>query len=74
MQTQTSQLSRIRCETNGCFPVLRFFYVRLRTYAQYTSMNEFTCSEHSVPTYVYVGKKKRSTGKQPLVSHRMRES
>ena len=27
---------------------MRFFYVRLRTYAQYASMNEFTCSEHSV--------------------------
>ena len=24
------------------------FYVRLRTCAQYASMNEFTCSEHSV--------------------------
>ena len=34
--------------TKGCFPVMRFFYVRLRTCAQYASMNEFTCSEHSV--------------------------
>ena len=25
-----------------------FFYVCLRTCAQYASMNEFTCSEHSV--------------------------
>ena len=33
---------------NDCFPVLRFFYVRLRTYAKYASMNEFTCSENSV--------------------------
>ena len=31
---------------------MRFFYVRLRTYAQYASMNEFTCSEHSVRIYV----------------------
>ena len=36
------------------FPLLRlfssyaFFYVRLRTCAQYASMNEFTCSEHSI--------------------------
>ena len=29
----------------GCFPVMTFF---LRTCAQYASMNEFTCSEHSV--------------------------
>ena len=28
--------------------MMRFFNVRLRTYAQYASMNEFTCSEHSV--------------------------
>ena len=32
----------------GCFPVLRFYYVRLRTHNQYASMNEFTCSEHGV--------------------------
>ena len=36
-----------------------FFYVRLRTCAQYASMNEFACSEHL---------KKRITGKQPLQS------
>ena len=40
-----------------------FFYVRLRTYAQYASMNEFTCFEHSVPIH---RSKKRSTGNQPL--------
>ena len=33
-----------------------FFYVRLRTCAQYASRNEFTCSEHSVR--IYVRKKK----------------
>ena len=39
-----------------------FFYVRLRTYAQYASLNEFTCSEH----FVCIRKsKKRSTGNQP---------
>ena len=26
----------------------------LSMYAQYTSMNEFTCSEHSIQVYVYV--------------------
>ena len=36
---------------------MHFFYVRLRTCAQYVSMNEFMCCEHS---------KKRSTGNQPL--------
>ena len=46
------------------FPVTRFFYVRLRTYAQYASMNEFTCSEHSVRIRT---SKKRSTGNQPLI-------
>ena len=45
---------------------MRFFYVRLRTCGQYASMNEFTCSEHSVRVRVYVRKKKRMTGKQPL--------
>ena len=38
------------------------FYVRLRTYAQYASMNEFTCSEHSVRIR---RSKKCSTGNQP---------
>ena len=33
-----------------------FFYVRLRTYAQCASMNEFTCSEHSYVQYMYVKK------------------
>ena len=32
----------------GCFLVMRSFYVRLHTCAEYVSMNEFTCSEHSV--------------------------
>ena len=40
----------------GCFPVMHFVYVRLRTYDQYAPMNEFTCSEHSV----YVRKKNES--------------
>ena len=39
---------------------MRFFYVRLRTYAQYASINVFTCSENSVRS------KKHSTGNQPL--------
>ena len=39
-----------------------FFHVRLRTYAQYASMNAFTCSEHSVRM-----SKIRSTGNQLLV-------
>ena len=43
---------------------MRFFYVRLRTYAQYASMNEFTCSEHSIRIRM---SKIRSTGNQPLV-------
>ena len=38
-----------------------FFYVRI--YAQYASMNEFTCSEHSVRIR---RSKKRITGKHPL--------
>ena len=42
---------------------MRFFYVRLRTYAQYASINEFTCSEHSVRIR---RSKKSSTGNQPL--------
>ena len=42
-----------------------FFKVRLCTYAQYMSMNEFTCSEHSVRI---CRSKKHSTGNQPLVS------
>ena len=46
--------------TYGCLPVMRLFYARLRTYAQYDAMNEFTCSEHSVK------KKTRITGKQRL--------
>ena len=41
---------------------MRFFYVRLRTYAQYASMNEFTCSEHSVRIHRL---NKRITGSQP---------
>ena len=45
--------------------VLRLFcsdaFVFSRTYAQYASMNEFTCSEHSVRM-----SKIRSTGNQPL--------
>ena len=44
--------------------MMRFFYVRLRTYAQYASMNEFTCSEHSIRIRM---SKIRSTGNQPLV-------
>ena len=39
---------RSREQYKCCFPVMRFFYVRLRTCAQYASMNEFTCCEHSV--------------------------
>ena len=40
---------RISFALLGCFPVIRFFNVRLRTYAPYASeMIEFTCSEHSV--------------------------
>ena len=41
-----------------------FFYVGLPTYAQYASMNEFTCSEHSVRIH---RSKKRSTGNQHLL-------
>ena len=41
---------------------MRFFNVRLRTYAQYASMNEFTCSEHSVRIHRL---NKRITGSQP---------
>ena len=44
-----------------------FFYVRLRTCAQYASMNEFTCSEHSVRIR---RSKKRSTGNNPKAQHR----
>ena len=40
-----------------------YVYVRLRTYAQYASLNEFTCSEHSVRIR---RSKKRSTENQPL--------
>ena len=40
-----------------------FFYVRLRTYAQCASMNEFTCSEHSVRIR---RSKRRSTGNYPF--------
>ena len=53
-------LDGIIYRTQGCFPVMRFF---LRTFAQYASMNEFTCSEHSVRIR---RSKKRITGKQPL--------
>ena len=42
--------------------MMRFFYVRLPTYAQYALMNEFICSEHSVRIRTL---KKRITGKQP---------
>ena len=28
--------------------LLYFFYVRLRTYAQYASLSDFTCSQHSI--------------------------
>ena len=45
---------------------MRFFYVRLRTYAQYTLMNEFTCSEHSVIRTRRL--KTRSTGKLGISS------
>ena len=45
------------------------FYVRLRKYAQYASMNEFTCSEHSVRIR---RSKKRRTGNQPLVKEKRR--
>ena len=34
---------------------MRFFYICLRTYVQYASMNEFACSEHSVRIQ-YVGR------------------
>ena len=37
--------------SKGCFPVMCFFtyvYVRVLNTRQYASMNEFTCSEHSV--------------------------
>ena len=44
-----------------------FFYVRLRTCAQYPSMNEFTCSEHSVSIR---RSKKCSTRNQPLLVRR----
>ena len=47
--------------TAACFLVMRFFTY---TYAQYASMNEFTCSEHSV---CIRRSKKRSTGNQPLL-------
>ena len=40
-----------------------FFHLRTLTYAQYASMNEFTCSEHSIRIR---RSKKRSTGNQPL--------
>ena len=58
----------LRLFSSGAF----FSYVRLRTHAQYASMNEFTCSEHSVRMR---RSKKRSTGKQPLRSmHTGRET
>ena len=38
--------SRIMVWRQGCFPVMRFFNVRLCTCAQFALMNEFTCSEH----------------------------
>ena len=43
---------------------MRFSYVRLRTCAQYASMNEFTCSEHSVR--IRVRKKKTHDWKTAL--------
>ena len=45
-----------------------FFQVRLRTCAQYTSMNEFTCSEQSVRIRT-VRIKKRLTGKELIYIH-----
>ena len=49
--------------SKGCFPVVRFFtYVYVRD-AQYASINEFTCSEHSVRIR---RSKKRNTGNKPL--------
>ena len=42
--------------------MMRFFYVRLLTYAQCASMNDFTCSEHSVRIR---RSKKTSTGNNP---------
>ena len=35
---------------------MRFFYACWRMYAQYASMNEFMCSEHSVRIRIYVEK------------------
>ena len=52
--------------------MLRFFYVRLRTYAQYVSMNEFMCSEHSVQVRIRRSRK-RSTGNQPLLTAMVEE-
>ena len=58
------KVSTIICkrEISGLSSPLR---LRLRTYAQYASMNEFTCSEHSVRIR---RSKKRSTRNQPLVT------
>ena len=53
MFCQIGHLSRDRAH------ILYLKFYGLRTYAQYASMNEFTCSEHS---------KKHSTGNQPLVA------
>ena len=43
--------------------VMRFFYVRLHTHAEYASMKLITCSEYFIRIH---RSKKRSTGKQPL--------
>ena len=37
--------SQLNVEPEGCFPVMRFSYIRW--YVQYASMKEFTFSEHS---------------------------
>ena len=58
--SSSTTLERIRSGVSG-------LNVRLRTYAQYASMNEFTCSEHSERIR---RSKKRSTGNQPYVSAR----
>ena len=56
----------------GVFQCYVFFYVRLRTYAQYVSMNEFMCSEHSVQVRIRRSRK-RSTGNQPLLTAMVEE-
>ena len=48
------------------------FYVRLRAYAQYASMNECMCSEHSLRVYRSGGKQHWKSTLTPIKSHGIR--